>query len=584
MKWFINLRLRQKLLVAFGLVLALMIAQSSFAYASTVQSTATTSLVAQRYQTVGLAKDILKELLNMQTGYRGFLLTGKDEFLEPYDSGRLAYTTTIQEIQQKGAHSPEAAQRWKDLAQHAAEWQRDITERGIQLRRDVTAGRAAQASVEAFVASGGGKESFDTMRALIQAAIDEEQAELRAKEAEQNAAAKFLEQVILWGTLGTLILSILIASMLARYLTGAVGRMSHAATRIAAGDVDQQLDVYSRDELGQMADAFRAMIAYENHMAAAANAIAEGDLSQDVRPQSERDVLGGAFQRMLANLRELVAELQHGSSNLASASSEILAAASQQASGATEQSAAIAETTATVAQVKTSAEHSVQMAEAVADASRQANEVANEGVAALSHATAGMNGIRQKVQLIAENMLALSEQSQQIGEIITTVSDLADQSNMLALNAAIEASRAGEHGRGFAVVAQEIRNLAEQSKAATAQVRTILSDIQRATNAAVMATEQGTSGADTGAVLIEQASHTIDEISSVVQHGAQLAAQIAASVRQHSIGMEQIAEAMSNINEATAQSLMATTDTQHSAQNLTELAGRLKQVVTQYQL
>ena len=96
---------------------------------------------------------------------------------------------------------------------------------------------------------------------------------------------------------------------------------------------------------------------------------------------------------------------------------------------------------------------------------------------------------------IAEHILALSEQTQQIGEIIAAVNDLADQSNLLALNAAIEASRAGEQGRGFAVVAHEIRSLAEQSKAATAQVRTILSDIQRATNAAVMATEQGTKGA-----------------------------------------------------------------------------------------
>ena len=407
---------------------------------------------------------------------------------------------------------------------------------------------------------------------------------LATNQAIQANAARLLEWVILGGALAMVVLSILVAYLLARYLTKSVGQMSRAAMHIAAGDVNQRLDVYSRDELGTMADAFRAMIAYENQMAAVANSIAEGDLSRTSKPQSERDVLGIAFQRMIANLRGLVAELQHGSTNLASASSEILAAASQQASGATEQSAAIAETTATVAEVKTSAEHSVQMAEAVAETSQQASQVANEGVTALAHANEGMADIRQKVQLIAENILALSEQSQQIGEIITTVSDLADQSNMLALNAAIEASRAGEHGRGFAVVAQEIRNLAEQSKVATSQVRTILSDIQHATHAAVMATEQGTKGADAGTLLIEQAGHTIDDISGVVQRGAQLANQIAASVRQHSIGMEQIAVAMSNINDATGQNLAATTNTQHAAQNLTTLAGRLKQAVTQYHI
>src|SRR5207253_3648111 len=131
-------------------------------------------------------------------------------------------------------------------------------------------------------------------------------------------------------------------------------------------------------------------------------------------------------------------------------------------------------------------------------------------------ATDGVADIRQKVQFIAETILALSEQSQQIGEIIASVGDLADQSNLLALNAAIEANRAGEHGKGFSVVAQEIRSQAEQSKAATAQVRAILSDIQRATNAAVMATEQGTKGADAGGRLIERAGRTIEQLAAAV--------------------------------------------------------------------
>src|ERR1700730_3085204 len=122
------------------------------------------------------------------------------------------------------------------------------------------------------------------------------------------------------------------------------------------------------------------------------------------------------------------------------------------------------------------------MARVVSPLAEKPSLVAVDGVQAAQHAADGMADLREKVESIAENILALSEQSQRIGEIIATVNDLADQSNLLALNAAIEASRAGEQGRGFAVVATEIRNLAEQSKAATAQVRTILGDIQRATN------------------------------------------------------------------------------------------------------
>src|SRR5207237_6717599 len=117
----------------------------------------------------------------------------------------------------------------------------------------------------------------------------------------------------------------------------------------------------------------------------------------------------------------------------------------------------------------------------------------------------GMGDIRSKVQTIAQDILALSEQTQQIGEITATVNDIADQSNLLALNAAIEAAKAGEQGKGFAVVASEVRNLAEQSKQATGKVRTILSDIQKATNAAVLPTEQGTSVAESGTGLAGRA-------------------------------------------------------------------------------
>jgi methyl-accepting chemotaxis protein len=224
------------------------------------------------------------------------------------------------------------------------------------------------------------------------------------------------------------------------------------------------------------------------------------------------------------------------------------------------------------------------MAGLVSEAAQQANRIAGEGVVAVREAVASMHSIRQRMQSIAENILALSAQSQQIGDIIATVSDLADQSNLLALNAAIEASRAGEQGKGFAVVAQEIRNLAEQSKTATGQVRKILSDIQRATNVAVLSTEQGSRGVDSGADLIDRTGRTIEELAETVQSASRSAAQVSASVRQHAVGMEQIGAAMTNINQATAQSLAASGDTRNAVANLTTLAIRLDTLVAQYQL
>jgi methyl-accepting chemotaxis protein len=188
------------------------------------------------------------------------------------------------------------------------------------------------------------------------------------------------------------------------------------------------------------------------------------------------------------------------------------------------------------------------------------------------------------VEGIAENILGLSEQTQQIGMIIATVSDIAAQSNMLALNASVEAARAGEQGKGFAVVAMEVRSLAEQSRQATTQVEAILSDIQKATNLTVMATEEGSKGVEQGVVLSGQTGEMIKELGGVIAQSAGAAAQMVAGGQQQSSGIEQIALSMSNINQATVQSLASTRQAEKAAQDLNELARNLNEIVEQYQV
>ena len=359
----------------------------------------------------------------------------------------------------------------------------------------------------AFEATSQNKRHVDGLRALYAEAIGAERAAMERRTQENQAAEELLKQLLILGTLAGIIAAALVAFWFARYITRAIGSLNRAAAGIAVGRLDHSIEARSRNEIGQLADSFRTMVAYLNQMADVANSIAQRDLRKEVRPRSDEDALGVAFQGMSTNLRVITTELQESAQQLSTASNQISSSMSQRAAGAAEQAAAIAQTTATVDEVKASADQAVQMADASSATAQQAtSQVAERGRGGgPGRDAAGWRRLRQRVQSIAENILALSEQSQQIGEIIATVNDLADQSNLLALNAAIEASRAGEHGKGFAVVAAEIRSLAEQSKAATAQVRTILSDIQRATNAAVLATEQGTKGVDPGAELVEQA-------------------------------------------------------------------------------
>jgi methyl-accepting chemotaxis protein len=190
-----------------------------------------------------------------------------------------------------------------------------------------------------------------------------------------------------------------------------------------------------------------------------------------------------------------------------------------------------------------------------------------------------MNRIQEQMESIAESVVRLSEQGQAIGEIIATVNDLAEQSNLLAVNAAIEATRAGEYGKGFAVVAQEVRSLAEQSRDATKQVRTILMEVQKATSAAVIATEQGTKAVAAGLKQATDAGESIGGLTGSVGEAAQAAIQIAASSQQQLVGMDQIATAIANIRQATTQNMAGTRQLEASAQNLQELGGRLKILV-----
>ena len=189
----------------------------------------------------------------------------------------------------------------------------------------------------------------------------------------------------------------------------------------------------------------------------------------------------------------------------------------------------------------------------MADHAQAAAAASDEGADALQGIVAGMEEIRERVEAIAQDILALSEQTQQIGDITATVDDLAEQSNLLALNATIEAARAGEQGRGFAVVAAEVRNLAEQSKQGTGQVRAILSDIQKATNEAVLATEQGIKEVERGRGRAQRAGEVIGQLSGTVRDTTQAAQQIAASAHKQRVAVDQIPVAMREIDQATTQ-------------------------------
>jgi methyl-accepting chemotaxis protein len=289
-------------------------------------------------------------------------------------------------------------------------------------------------------------------------------------------------------------------------------------------------------------------------------------------------LIAGIMSAILLN-SAIVRPLQETSGVIASGSAEILSATTEQAASANETMAAVSETVATVDEVTQTAEQAAQRARAVADSAQRAAEIGRSGRRAVDESVAGMQQLRTQVESIGGSILALAEQAEAIGEIIAAVNDIADQTNLLALNAAVEAARAGEQGRGFAVVASEIKSLAEQSKRSTVQVRQILGEIQRATSAAVMTTEQGTKQVVTANRQIAEAGETIRGLADAVQEAAQSAAQIVASAGQQALGMEQIRHAVASIHEATQQNLTASRQSEQAATDLTQLGHRLVDLV-----
>jgi methyl-accepting chemotaxis protein len=277
--------------------------------------------------------------------------------------------------------------------------------------------------------------------------------------------------------------------------------------------------------------------------------------------------------------RTISQQLRENIAQLASSSAEILATTSQVASGAAETAAAVSETTATVEEVKQTALAASQKAKYVSESAQKASNISEAGRKSVEEAISGMNGIQEQMESIAESIMQLSEQGHAIGEIIATVNDLAEQSNLLAVNAAIEAARAGEQGKSFGVVAREIRSLAEQSKQATAQVRTILGDIQKATNAAVLATEQGNKAVEAGVKQSNETDQAIRLLSASISEAAQAATQIAASSKQQMVGMDQVAGAMANIKQASEQNVAGTRQAELAAQDLYEMGSKLSVLV-----
>ncbi|HSI84427.1 MAG: methyl-accepting chemotaxis protein [Candidatus Methylacidiphilales bacterium] len=531
---------------------------------------------ARTHEVIATAKGLQSDIFSGQALQRGFLITGNETFLLSYASVRtsvgdglrklVSLTTDNKARQHLGALHPLILTKFQEF------------DNAIALRRS-NGFEAASKLV------GKGQETMNQIRDALHGIIDHEKGLLATRNAANADNAYRAKAIVVGGALTSIILITSIGIWLAWTIAHPLTEVTRAAETIAAGDYSVRLPVTGRsDEVGELYRAFSSMITTLSAMAGAARRIARGDLTVEITPQSEEDVLGNAFAVMRTELRHSTGELQDAAGTLGSSVSQILAASTQLAAGAVETAASVSQTTITIEEVKQTAQFASQKSGQVSDDAQKAAAISQDGLAAVNASSGSMETIQQQMASIAETVVNLSEQSQAIGEIVAAAADLAEQSNVLAVNAAIEAARAGEQGVGFAVVAREMKALAIQSRQATVQVRGILGDIQKAISRSVIAAEQGDKAVQTGVRHAATAANAIRALANVIESGAQAAIQIAASSRQQSTGMDEVAAAMENIKLACSQNVSSSRQTETAAQNLQTVGEKLRNLAGRYRM
>ena len=357
-------------------------------------------------------------------------------------------------------------------------------------------------------------------------------------------------------------------------LSQPLAKLLRSSRALALGDVGQRIEFTSGDEIGDLAEAHSSVLDYMREVAGVSERLAGGDLTVEVRPRSERDALGRSLSEMVVKQQELLGRVKSVAGNVSEASKQLSRAAEQTAQatqqitstiqqmarGAAEQSGALQQTAGNVEQMSVAVEQiaggSREQARGVDDVTGIVERVsasisavsgnaragaeawqstaasAREG-ARMTHETVdGMGRVKHAMDAVSERVTGLGERSEEIGKIVSTIDDIAAQTNLLALNAAIEAARAGEQGRGFAVVADEVRKLAERSSVATREIAGLVSGIQAGVNEAVTAMVQGSHEAEAGFKLAADAGGALDDILERSQSVGRQVEQISAAAQE----------------------------------------------------
>jgi len=401
-----------------------------------------------------------------------------------------------------------------------------------------------------------------------------------------------------------------------------INKLNKAVQQVADGDLNVDLTVDSKDEIGILAGSFKKMAQnikdssdmltkerdgislkveeavkgseqQQKYLSKSVEkmldkmeSFAEGDLTVNLEVERDDEIgrLYAGFNKAIGNIHSMLVNVSQSVASTANASTEISSSAEQMAAGAQEQSAQATEVAGAVEEMTKTIIETTKNSSIAAEAAKNAGAIAKEGGKVVTETIGGMNKIALVVQKSADTVQALGKSSDEIGKIIQVIDDIADQTNLLALNAAIEAARAGEYGRGFAVVADEVRKLAERTTKATKEITAMIKQIQRDTSGAVESMGEGTREVEKGKLLADKAGESLQKIIKAAEQVLDVITQVAAASEQQSSAAEEISKTIEAISNVTHESASGVQQIAHSSEDLNSLTLNLRDLISKFKI
>jgi len=538
-----------------------------------------------------------------------YLLSGDSREVDHMNDGIRLLVDRLQ-VARNLAESEQQRTTLEKVQQTEQSWAREFAAPLVDKRKDVDSGNATVAELQIFYLQKDASSWVKTATDYLAVADQENHKLLDERRQSDESASSWTVGLALISTVIALTLGMGIAFSSAKSITEPLSSLMKVAKEIGdAGDLDHEIDIKRKDEIGQLAGTFTSMVSYFREMASVSESIAGGNLSVEVKPRSKNDTLGNAFSLMVEGLRRLVVNVRDAASQVASASTQVAGASDESAKISLQtataidevtstmhemsvnvqnmvkstqiQASSVSETSASIDEMVASIQRVADTAKVLLDISNRSREEVHNGLATMEKATEGLNKINLTIRSSGEIIDVLGQRADDIGKIIEVIDDLAEQTNLLALNAAIEAARAGEHGLGFAVVADEVRKLAEKSAQSTKEISELIQSIQKEARKAVENMDSSTATVNAGLGLGQELNAALRKISNVVTEVYKFAQEIGAATNEQSHGSSQIARATTRLNEITHEINSAVEEQASGAQAVVKAMERMRELVQQ---